>query len=439
VIRPTTRALAFALAGFALAALPVLVDGGLWPLLPAGWVAWLALLALDALRAPRARALSVAVDLPGVLAVGDESRFEVRVDVEPGAPPTRLTLRVDVPDEVVAVPDAEADLAPDRPVRVTFPLRVRRRGSFGPEAVWLRWTGPLGLASRTLEHPVEDRVAGVARVEHARKDALRRLLLPETLVGARSIVGLGEGSEFESMREHVAGMDRRGISWRASARHRRLIQHEFRAERNHQVVVAIDTGRLMGESVGGVPRLDLAVEAALRLAHVALAGGDRVGLFAFDARPRGFVPPRAGVRHGARLERFAADLAYGAGETNYTLGLSELSARLTRRTFVVILTDFVDSITAELMVRHGARLARRHLTALVALRDPELDRIARAPPDSLDAVQRAVVADDLARERRQVCRTLERRGVFVIDAEPSRVGGRLVDRYLHVKRRELVG
>src|SRR5206468_4053469 len=148
----------------------------------------------------------------------------------------------------------------------------------------------------------------------ARRSALAFEARRDFRAGLKTVRYVGEGSEFDAMREHTAGMDSRAISWRASARHRRLISHEFRAERNHQVVVALDTGRLMGEPLRGVPKLDHAVRAGLALAHVALRTGDRVGMFAFDERVRGWIPPSGGTSQHVRLQHFAADLEYGAGE-----------------------------------------------------------------------------------------------------------------------------
>jgi hypothetical protein len=43
------------------------------------------------------------------------------------------------------------------------------------------------------------------------------------------------------------------------------------------------------------------------------------------------------------------------------------------------------------------------------------------------------------RERRVVLRRLERRGLLVVDAAPDAVGEPLLDHYLRIKRRELVG
>ena len=90
------------------------------------------------------------------------------------------------------------------------------------------------------------------------------------------------------------------------------------------------------------------------------------------------------------------------------------------------------------MVENLARLRRGHLVLFVSLRDESLDALARAEPTDLDRLSRAVVAHDLVREREGVLRRLRRAGVHCIDASPQQVSTRLVNRYLDVKRRELV-
>ena len=53
-------------------------------------------------------------------------------------------------------------------------------------------------------------------------------------------------------------------------------------------------------------------------------------------------------------------------------------------------------------------------------------------------MNRAVVADGLQREREIVFRRLRRRGVLLVDSLPDRLGVDLVNRYLEIKRRELI-
>jgi uncharacterized protein (DUF58 family) len=194
----------------------------------------------------------------------------------------------------------------------------------------------------------------------------------------------------------------------------------------------------MSEPLLGIPRLDHAINASLLLAYVALKSGDRVGLFAFDDGVRLFAEPQGGVKSFVRLQRQTAGLAYSGAETNFTLALLELSRRLRRRSLVVVLTDFVDTVTAELMVENLTRLGRGHLVIFVALRDVAADALAAAEPRDLQVLSRAVTAHDLVRERDVVLSRLRREGVHCLDGPPAAISTRLINHYLDVKRREMV-
>src|SRR5207237_7936294 len=111
---------------------------------------------------------------------------------------------------------------------------------------------------------------------------------------------LGEGRLFESLREWVPGDDLRHIDWKATARRSRVITRQYEAERRQQVLLLLDTGRLMTAQIAsGVSRLDFAVQAALELAYAAAQHDDNVGIMAFADGVHHFVAPqrgRAGVR-----------------------------------------------------------------------------------------------------------------------------------------------
>jgi uncharacterized protein (DUF58 family) len=275
-------------------------------------------------------------------------------------------------------------------------------------------------------------------VRAVRGAALRFFTARQFLPGLKVQPQLGDGSEFESLREHTAGHDTRGIDWKASARHHKLLSREYRAERNHAVALAVDTGHLMSEPLLGIAKLDHAINASLLLAYVALKTGDRVGLYAFDAQVRLFLEPQGGVHSFGRLQAHTAGLAYSTAETNFTLALLELGQRLRRRTLVVVLTDFVDSVTAELMVENLGRLGRNHLLLFVALRDVGVEALAARAPRDLDDLNRAVTAHDLLREREVVLSRLRRQGVHCIDGPPGTISTQLINRYLDLKRRERV-
>jgi uncharacterized protein (DUF58 family) len=436
-VRPTLRSVLLVAGGVPVSLSATLADAALWPV----WLGYLVAVALalgaDAALALPARRLAVAVQAPEMLYIGDADPLVVELRASGWSRPTTLELVIDLGDELAPQPAQRASLA-GQPVRLELELRPLRRGTARLERAWVRWTGPFGLLRREVIRPLGRELAVVPDVRAVRAAALQFFSNREFLAGLKIERYVGDGSEFAELREYTPGLDHRAIDWKASARHVKLLCREFRAERNHQLIVAVDTGQLMREPLAHVPKLDHAINAGLLLAYVALRTGDRVGMFGFDASVRGFVEPTSGVHGFARLQKASAELAYRTAETNFTLGLAELAARLRRRSLVILLTDFVDTVTAELMVDNIQRLARRHVVVFVTLRDPTLAaRVAAEPADML-ALHRTVVAAELVREREIVLQRLRQRGIFCIDASPRQVSSRLVNRYLEIKRRELV-
>jgi uncharacterized protein (DUF58 family) len=138
------------------------------------------------------------------------------------------------------------------------------------------------------------------------------------------------------------------------------------------------------------------------------------------------------------LQRVAAGIDYSANETNYTLGIATLASELSRRSLIILFTEFADSISAELMMRAVGTLLKRHLVLFVVLRDDELEGFAGAEPVEPEDISRAVTAASLLRERRLVITKLRHLGVHVIEAPAAEAGPAVVNAYLDFKRRSLI-
>jgi uncharacterized protein (DUF58 family) len=184
--------------------------------------------------------------------------------------------------------------------------------------------------------------------------------------------------------------------------------------------------------------VDQAINAALLLGFAALKIGDRVGLFAFDAKPRVASGVVAGAQAFPLIQRLAAAIDYSTEETNFTLALTTLDGRLDRRSLLVVFTDFADPTSAELMIENVGRLMRKHLVLFVVFRDEELEAMAGAEPVEPDDVSRAVIAERLLRQREIVIGRLQRMGAQLVEARADDLGLSLLNAYLDVKRRGLV-
>lgn len=370
--------------------------------------------------------------------VGGSARLSADIHARRGRLPKNMDAALDVAGPLKV--EALAPPAPDterRQAATLASLHLSRRGRHAIRALWLRWSSLLGLFDIIASIRLDREIAVLPDVSPVLSGAIRTQMLPLES-GQKDMRLRGEGSEFHQLREFTPGMDPRSIDWKRSARMRDLVVRETRAERNHQVILCIDSGRLMAEQLAGAPKLDRAINAALAMCWASGLAGDLVGLYSFDSRPRLFIPASPGRAAFPHLQAACAGLRYETQETNHTLGLTHLSGRLKRRSLVVVFSDFVDSITAELMVENIQVLARHHLIVYVALRDPALLALTEPGELTLDAIARSVSARQILHERRAVLEKLSRLGVLCLDSTPEALTTDLVARYIEIKSRELI-
>lgn len=435
-MRPSSHLIALVLA---MAALTVIVS--VWwrdmsmPLVFL-WVALAVVTAGDLVLSALSGRMAVDVDLPSQGFVGHAAPFTVVIDRQKGKLPEGIDLRLDVAPELV-IGERRMERAETGPVKASFDLQLTRRGQFSVRELWLKWPSRLRLIDRIVRLPVGRQIAVIPDISPVLSGAVKTQILPLE-AGQKDLRLRGEGSEFHQLREFAAGMDPRSIDWKRSARMRNLVVREMRAERNHQIILCVDSGRLMAEQVGGFTKLDRAINAALAMCWAGGLAGDLVGFYSFDSRPRLFQPALPGRAAFPRLQTICADLAYETQETNHTLGLTHLSGRLKRRSLIVIFSDFVDSITAELMIENMQVLARHHFIVYVALRDPVLAKLVEPEETTLDAIARSVAARQIVQERRAVMEKLSRLGVLCLDSTPEALTSDLIARYIEIKSREMI-
>lgn len=412
-------------------------------LTPAHWYAALAwpgavllLVVVDALSGTRSGTATLVV--PPSACVGEEMALRLAVILKGDAPP-RMTEVAIGNDPLLSIENDGRlwiELDGGRGAAI-WPATAIRRGTVRIDRLWLRWRGSLGLVWKQRVFLVDARCPILPDIRPVRERGAQ-IFQRHALQGLMAQVDRGDGTDFDALVEYRSGMDRRAIDWKQSARHQKLHAREYRSERNNQIVFALDSGRQMSEPVAGLPRIDRAVSAMLLTAWIALKLGDRVALHAFDARPRIASGLVSGTAAFAALQRVAAQIDYSSEETNHTFALTTLGQRLTRRSMIVLFTEFTDPTSADFMVRAVARLTTTHLLLVVVLRDEELERMIDTPPRSADDVTRAVTAAGLLKDRLIVLTRLRHLGVHVIESEYDRVGDRLVEGYIDLKRRNLL-
>ena len=401
----------------------VLVDGAL-----------LAVAAVDWWRAPRPEHLEVERDAPSALALGGEGEVRWRV-----RNPTRRRLVVGLADELAPSLGARRRarlVVPGRGAgRASTPLRPSRRGRFELGGVTLRVEGPMGLAARqgTVALSAVLRVAPAFRSRDEAELRLRRARLLD--VGLRSAAGRGGGTEFDSLRSYTPDDETRRIDWAATARSGtgEPVVRTYRAERNQSVVCLLDLGRTMAARVGGVPRVEHAMDAVLALTTVCTGLGDRAGLLAFSSDIRAVVAPTAGGRRVARVAEVLATLEPELVESDYRGAFLETLARFRRRALLVLLTELAEQALTDTLLPALPLLVRDHVVVVAGVTDPDVAWWARGRPADAGTAYRKAAALAALEERARVVARLRGLGATVVDEPPGRLSSALADAYLRVK------
>lgn len=427
---PTLRAAALLLVAAIVSALgPAAI--GVWPSL----VIVAVLVALDAALAPAPWRIGVARDLPTILPLDGEGEV-TWVLHNPG----RRHVHLAVADELapsLAASDRRwhARVAPGGRATGRARLQPTRRGTFRPQLLTVRVTGPLGLATRqaTRSVPGHLEVHPSFRSRHVAELRVRRARLLQE--GVRSVRGRGTSTEFETLREYVQGDEFRHVDWAATARAGTPIVRTHRAERNQTVLVLLDTGRVMAGLVDDVPRLDHGMDATLALGTVAVALGDRIGLVAFGGKVHAAVPPRRDAGQLRRLSTAMHTLEPELAESGYHDAFKAVLARFRRRALLVLITELASEAVQETLLPALPLITRDHAVVVASVRDPAVTQLRDLAPASVVDAYRAAAATTVLADRELAAVRLRAAGAHVVDAAPDELAAALADVYLDVKAR----
>ena len=391
-------------------------------------IAW-----IDSRLAVRPSEVTVERELQPVIAMGAEANLHWTVQ-NPSSKPARIAIADAIPPSF-------------RPTTRRFTARVpangrvfsstavtpSRRGRYTIASVTIRTIGPLGIAGRIGNQKLETTVR-VYPPFGSRKEAELRIERARVLeVGMRSVRSRGGGTEFEQLREYSIDDDYRRIDWSATARVNKPIVRTYRAEQNQNVMILLDTGRMMAARVDGVTRLEHAIDAVLAVSTVASRLGDRVGLIAFDDRIRAEVGLAQGVSQVSRITEAVYGLQPRLVESDFRQAFVTMMTRARRRCMTIVLTEPGDQAIDETLMPAMPLVVKNHLLVVAGVQDPDVDRWAHALPIETDKAYRKAAAVASLQSRRRTGSSLRGRGATVIDAVPGKLASLVADAYLEVK------
>lgn len=408
---------------------------------PSGW--WLVLagvglvvaVAVDVRLAPDGGELDLRRRAPAIVTLGEQAAVVIELR-NPRRWRLRLGLHDAAPPSLVRDPRRHRVIVDGHELAsLRSSITPSRRGDNQLGPVTVRAFGPLGLAARqtTVELPGRVRVHPRLPGRSAAELRLRRARL--LTAGERLTRQRGAGSEFDSLREYHRDDEYRRINWRATARSMAPVSNVYREEHNQHLGVMIDCGRAMAGRIGDWSRVEVAIDGAVALTHLATRVGDHVGALAFDRTVRLALPARSGRAQAGRLLDAVFALEAGLDASLYRPAFASLLARQRRRSLLVLFTELGPPASMRSLFEALPILLARHLVVVVAARDPAVEAAANGLPETSEDVYAAAAAARALADRAETTQRLRRSGAEVVDVVPEELAGRLVDTYLRMKDR----
>jgi uncharacterized protein (DUF58 family) len=413
------------------------------PALRWGTVAFDGALLLAALldsRVSRLReGLEVRREFGGRFHIGAETEVRVQVLNRTGRR-LRLKVKDEYPPELLLLSPRETEMeaGPLESSALVYTLKPPRRGRYEFGLVGVRHVSRLGLVWREEKAGAPASVKVYPNIRRAREAELKALGARSLVAAQRRAAWRGEGRDFESLREYVAGDELRHVSWSATARRGRLTTRQYQIERDQTVLVALDAGRLMTARVEGESKFDSAIHAALSLMSAARRAGDHAGLVVFGRRVKAFVPPAKGREQVEAVLEALHAIEPELIEPSYTRAFQFVAANCKRRAFVVLLTDLVDEEGSRELLTSLRILRPRHLPLVVTIADRDLRASVRDAPEDLRSLFAQSVAEEIMLQREAALRLVEAQGGLALDVTTAALVPTLLETYIRVKERGLL-
>src|SRR6058998_751801 len=188
----------------------------------------------------------ISIELPAVVRLSKdrEGAIEVRIKNEKQQA-KRLRLGLPLPREIDAPDEDVWTVMPAGSERWRFawPCTPLKRGNYPLASCHLEAASPWGLWAVRARRSVRTEVRVYPNLLTERK-SVAALFLNRGNFGAHALRQVGQGRDFEKLRDYVHGDGYDEIHWKATAKRGRPVTKVFQIERTQEVYVVIDASRL---------------------------------------------------------------------------------------------------------------------------------------------------------------------------------------------------
>ncbi len=346
--------------------------------------------------------------------------------------------------------EAEADeqefslQAETRNYSTAWRVHAPRRGLYHVDAIYWQVRSRLGLWLMRGKCDVDLSIRVHPNLRREKK-ALASLLMNRGAAGMKLQKAIGQGRDYDQIREYQQGDGLLDIHWKATARRNSLMAKTYQVERTQHVYILIDHSRLSARTIqthSSAIResvLERFITAANIVALAATRQGDLIGTAAFARYPTHFIRCGSGPAQLKMIQNSIYNLQPENVSPDFDELLTFCRLHIRQRSLVIILTDLSDPAAFESFYRKVDIISRRHLVLVnmismagvkpVFSRHDQLENV-----DICEQLAGHLIWKDLYHNKHLLAR--KRVTLQLLDSE--NLAAEMVNNYINVKRRQLI-
>ncbi len=408
---------------------------------------------IDYVTNPLPKQVEITREMNSKFSLGAENMVTLKV-VNRSLHRLRIHLKDDFPNEFLFENVIhKCRVSPMQQEDISYRLTPLRRGIYQFGDIHVRCWGILGFVVRQhkVEAASEIKVYPNLQAVQQYELLVKRGMLHQ--MGLKNSRQFGEGTEMERLREYLPDDDFRRIDWKATARHRKPIVREFETERSQDIVIMLDTGRLMASPIllesDGIPdsesiskkamlKLDYAINTTLMATYVSILRGDRIGLIAFADTVHQYLSPKQGKKQFLTILETIYALPVHPVEPDFGSAFTYLASKQRKRALIILFTDILDNDSAEGIATYVAQFSKHHLVICVTLTDSGIVELADQKTTNSKSVYQKAIAERLLQEKHATLEILRRQGVITIDVPAHQLTMAVVNKYLELKAKSKI-
>lgn len=375
---------------------------------------------------------------PEKLSNGDEN--EIRLYLENFYPFTAsITIIDEIPHQFqVRDINFKVQLEAGRSKTFRYTLRPVKRGEYHFGSLNVFVTSPVGFFSRRFVFSSDKVVPVYPSFVQMRKFELLAISNNLTDAGVKRIRKIGQNTEFELIKDYIAGDDFRVINWKASARKNQLMVNQYQDERSQQMYCVIDKGRVMQMPFNGLSLLDYAINASLVISNIAMKKSDKAGIITFQDKIGTVLPASRSNNQMNQILEVLYKQKTGYRESDFSILYSQIRRKITQRSLLLLFTNFESVYGMQRELPFLRALASQHLVVVIFFENTEMKSLINDPAPDLRTIYHKAIAEKFSYEKKLIVKELNKNGIQTILTAPEHLTVNTINKYLELKARGMI-